>query len=280
MDVPTTLFDLLQRAPEPLTAAQLTKLLPAKASAKAVTAALTDLANAGRARAFTQGKSTAYATRAPLDLCAEALAWQLPLITAATTTARLKAALPKGLRPWFDEALGRLIVQGKAFWLPKGKSRLVLPRPVRPSDILAAPALAQLKKLLTEANRHRREPRRLDELLAWLDGDATPSPQPAAIAEAKLTPELLRQWYETDRAESSSTMIPIPHTWKHYESWASTMGLRPDIVDFRQALESLYNAGSAMLEPCERPQDLPDHERHLQVPLSIGPPGYYWSPMV
>jgi hypothetical protein len=282
MDLPNTLLDLLQRAGEPQTAAQLARQLPVKTPAKAVAAALEELAAAGQAIVFTQGKGSAYATHAPADLCAEALTQRVALITEGTAPAKLKAALPKALRPWFDEALGRLIVQGAAFWLPKGKSRLVLPRPVRPSDVLPAAALGQLKKLLAIANRHRGEPRSLAGLLAWLDGDTAPAaaePPPPVIA-AQLTPELLRQWYQTDRARSSSAMIPIPHTWKRYESWASTMGMRADIVDFRQALETLYNSGSAMLEPCERPQDLPEDERHLQVPLSIGPPGYYWSPMV
>ena len=130
-----------------------------------------------------------------------------------------------------------------------------------------------------EANRHRRTPRLLEDLLAWLDAEA-----PQAAAEPgpapEPTPHQLRQWHEADRAKSSSAMIPIHHTWKHYETWATGQGLKADVVDFRQAMEAMYNAGSAMLEPHERPQDLPESERHLQVPLSLGPPGYYWSPMV
>ncbi len=284
MDVPTLLFELLQNAAEPLTAAQLVKRLPGKAPGRSVVAALDELANNGRVRAFTQGKNTAYAVRPPVDLCAEALARHLSLLTEAVAVAALKKAVPKSLLPWFDEALGRLVVQGAAYWLPKGKTRLVLPRPVRPSDVISPTALAQLKKLLAEINRHRREPRSLASLLAWLDApDETPllqTPANVAATSARPTPELLHQWYQADRVKASSAMVPIPHTWKHYESWASTQGLRPDIVDFRQALEVLYNSGSAMLEPCERPQDLPEDERRLQVPLSIGPPGYYWSPMV
>jgi len=280
MDLPTTLLELLQRAPEPLTAAQLARQLSSKTPARTVAAALADLAAAGRVIAFTQGRSTAYATRACADLCAEALALRLPLVTQPTAPAKLKTALPKSLRPWFDEALERLIIHGLAFWLPGGK--LILPRPVRPSDVLPAAAVSQLKKLLFAVNRHRSEPRSLADLLLWLDAgsSSTPAARPQPATAAKLTPELLHQWYHTDRTQSGSAMIPIPHTWKHYETWASSQGLHADIVDFHQALEALYNSGSAMLEPCERPQDLPEDERRLQVPLSIGPPGYYWSPMV
>ena len=282
MDLPNTLLELLQRAPEPLTAAQLARQLPSKTPAKTVAARLADLAAAGRVIAFTQGRSTAYATRACADLCAEALALRLPLITQPTAPAKLKTALPKSLRPWFDEALERLIMHGLAFWLPGGQ--LILPRPVRSSDVLLGVTVNQLKKMLLAVNRHRSEPRSLADLLQWLDAGSSPtlaaSPGPPPATAAKLTPELLHQWYHTDRAKSGSAMIPVPHTWKHYETWASTQGLHADIVDFHQALEALYNSGSAMLEPCERPQDLPEDERRLQVPLSIGPPGYYWSPMV
>ena len=285
MDVPTTLFEILQTAQEPRTAAQLAKALSGKVAPKAVTAALLQLAQAGKIQALTLGKSTAYTSRPPLDLCAEALALRLPLVKEATPPAKLKAVLPKALQPWFDEALGRLVVFGLAYWMPTGKARLVLPRPVRPSDLISSPALNQLKKMLAEANRYRREPRRLEDLLAWLDAAdpstavATPGPKPVAAAQAP-TNELLHQWYKADLAKSSTSMIPIPHTWKHYQAWASSHGQQADVSAFRQALEGLYNAGTAILEPHERPQSLPEEERRLQVPMSLGPPGYYWSLMV
>ena len=137
-----------------------------------------------------------------------------------------------------------------------------------------------LKKLLAEANRHRRQPRTIEELLAWLDADTSAKSISEAGPAPDPTPHQLRQWHEVDRAKSSTSMIPIPHTWKHYETWCTGQGLRPDIVGFRQVLEDMYNEGVASLEPHERPQELHESERQLQVSLSLGPPGYYWSPMV
>lgn len=279
MDVPTTLFDLINAAAEPRTAVQLAKALPGKVSSKTVASALNQLAGAGKIKAFTQGRTTAYATRPPLDLCTEALALCLTHQQEATPPAKLKAAVLKSLQPWFDEALGRLVVQGIAYWLPRGKTRLVLPRPIRPSDLLSSNALNQFKKLLAEANRHRRQPRRIEDLLAWLDAEGN-APRIAAPATAPApTATQLRQWYNADLAQSSTSMIPIPFTWKHYESWAATHDQQADAETFRHALEALYNEGAAMLEPHERPQSLPESERLLQVPMSLGPPGYYWSPM-
>lgn len=284
MDLPNVLLDLLNSAAEPLTIVQVKKKLPGKVSPGAMATTLLELAEAGKLNALAIGKTTAYTARPPVDLCTEALAQRLPLLTQAAAPAKLKAGLPASLRPWFDEALGRLIVRGQAWWVPKGKSRLVQSRPVKFSDVASATMLNQLKKVLAEANRHRHEPRRLEDLLAWLESEgqphatpAIPPPQPEA---PEPTVEQLRLWHETDRARSSTAMIPISQTWKHYEAWASGQGMRPDTVGFRQALESLYNSGAAMLEPHERPQDLPEHERGLQIPLSLGPPGFYWSPMV
>ncbi len=285
MDLPNVLLDLLNSATEPLTVVQVKKKLPGKVSPGAMATTLLQLAEAGKLNALALGKTTAYTARPPVDLCTEALAQRLPLLTQAAAPAKLKAALPASLRPWFDEALGRLIVRGQAYWVPKGRTRLVQPRPVRFSDVATAPMLNQLKKVLAEANRHRHDPRRLEDLIAWLETDShAHAPAPAASASQPEAPEptieQLRLWHEADRAKSSTAMIPISQTWKHYEAWASGQGLRPDTVGFRQALESLYNSGSAMLEPHERPQDLPEHERGMQIPLTLGPPGYYWSPMV
>lgn len=282
MDLPNVLLDLLNSATEPLTVIQVKKRLPGKVSPGAMATTLLELAEAGKLNALAVGKTTAYTAKPPVDLCTEALAQRLPLLTQATPPAKLKTGLPASLRPWFDEALGRLIVRGQAWWVPKGKSRLVQSRPARFSDVATPAMLNQLKKVLAEANRHRHEPRRMEDLIAWLETDSqTPVAIPTAPPEApQPTAQQLHHWHEMDRAKSSTAMIPVAQTWKHYEAWASGQGMRPDTVGFRQALESLYNSGSAMLEPHERPQDLPEHERGLQIPLSLGPPGFYWSPMV
>lgn len=281
MSLPATLLAVLQAQTLPLTAAQLAKQLPAKVKPALVAAAMGELAAAGQAHAFTQGKGIAYTDRPPLDLCAQALAEKVGALTTATAPAKLRAALPKALQPWFDEALGRLIVQGRAHWLPKGKSRLVLPRRILPSDVMSASQLVAVQKVLNVAGRYRATSVTLADFLAWLDGDGesmTSQPSPAPVVAAP-TSELLSQWYRLDRAHSSSSMVPVPHTYRRYQAWAAAQQMSAGESAFRQALEDLYNAGQAILEPCERPQDLPEEERRLQVPLTFGPPGYYWSPV-
>lgn len=269
----SALLEVLSQQLLPLTAAPIARL--AKIKVGQAKAELDALARGGQVFAFTQGKSTAYAVQPPRDLCAAALAARIAELEAPVAPTRLEKSLPQPLRPWFEEALGRLVVQGKAFWRIHGKRRLIAADAARPSESIAASQRRTLQKILAEANRHRRVPRTMDQLVAWLDADES-SAKPAA---AEVTSDLLRHWYELDRKRSSTSMIPIPQTFKHYEAWASANQRRADIVDFRQSVEALYNAGAAMLEPCERPNELPDHERQLQIPLTFGPPGYYWSPV-
>ena len=270
----SALLEVLRQQTLPLTAAQLAglaKIKPGQAKAE-----LDALAQGGQVFAFTQGKTTAYAAQAPLDLCSTALATRVAQLQAAVPPGRLEKSLPQPLRPWFEEALGRLVVRGQAFWRMSGKRRLIAAQATRPSDSISVPQRQTLQKIFAEANRHRRMPRTLDQFLAWLDAD---EPSVAPVASAEVTSDLLREWYELDRKRSSTAMIPIPHTFKHYEAWASANQRRADIVDFRQSMEALYSAGAALLEPSERPHELPDHERQLQIPLTFGPPGYYWSPV-
>ena len=110
----SALLEVLRQQTLPLTAVQLARL--AKAKPGQATKELESLAQSGQVFAFTQGKTTAYAARAPLDLCSAALASRIAELQAPVPSARLEKSLPQPLRPWFEEALGRLVVRGQAFW--------------------------------------------------------------------------------------------------------------------------------------------------------------------
>lgn len=278
MDLRTALLEAAKASPEPLTAAQLKKLAKVSAKPAALKGVLDDLAQAGLLHAFTSGATTAYCVNHPQELAANALAAIASQLPGATSPASLKAKLPKSLRPWFDEAQARLVVKGQLWWLIKGKTRLLTPAPPRPSELLTKTQTAALEKLVVQINHTRQTPLTLTALLAWLDGDSTaPVAAETVGAPATLTAEQLIEWYVADRARSSSSMIPIPQTWLRYAAWAQANDLQANPDNFRAVLKSLYDEGRIILEPCERPQDLPDQERSLQVPMAFGPPGYYWS---
>jgi hypothetical protein len=270
------LLTVLREQRLPLTAAQLSKQLPQPAKSKVITAALDNLSRCGQLYAFTQGKGTAFTLKPPLDLSADALAEIIAAESNAVLPAKLKSSLANALRPWFDEALARLIVQGRAYWLPKGKQRLVQAEPVRPSDLLSAKQRTALSTLLIELNRRRRTPRTLDQFLAWLDDDSTLSPSSQAPVP---TLTQLIEWYALDRATTSASMLEIPHTWKRYQAWSALQGQTASTELFRDALQQFYNENQIALEPCERPQDLDREQRALLVPLALGPAGFYWRPV-
>ncbi len=185
---------------------------------------------------------------------------------------KLRAKLPAGLQPCFEAALDSLVAAGAAFVLPGAKPLVYAHKP-QPSELLDATLRRSLQKVLQAVNTVRTPPASLDDLVAWLD--ASPSAPPVATICAPEEADL-RTWYELDRIRSSSVMIPIPQTFARYQAWAAERGGVADSQVLRNLIETLYINGYLLLEPCERPQDLPDHERALLVPMSLGPPGYSW----
>jgi hypothetical protein len=282
MDRHSAISDLLINTAAPLTAAEVREkvvVLPGMESltlAK-VRTALEELASWGQVHGF-QGyrKSTVYASRAPLDLCAASLL-ELVRLGRPLPVASLPLRLPRWARPWTEEAVQRLVVRGEAFYATSARGQSMLQeRAVRPSDALRAGQLGALTKILAAVNAQRRVPRGVEDLLAWLDAPATTETGGKAVGEP--TAELLRGWFAADSGRaSSSSMVPVLKTWERYSSWAGEQGLEPSKEVLKKALAALYDDGVAILEPADRPGDLTALERELLVPLAFGPPGASWG---
>lgn len=272
--------EALSRSELPLKAAEITKLIrPAvgrAATPTAVAAALESLTAAGTLHRIASGKPQPLFTSHTLAATTAALLWHsVHASKKEQQAAKLKAKLPLGLHSHFEPALAQLVTQGAAFVLP-GSKRLVYARKPRPSELLTAAQRRTLQKTLDALNAARTRPATLDDLLSWLDEESPEPPDPPAASILLPTEADLRTWYDLDRARSSTMMIPIPQTFARYQAWAAESGGVADSQVLRSLLETLYNNGHLLLEPCERPQDLPDHERALLVPMSLGPPGYSW----
>lgn len=272
--------DALSRSALPLKAAEIVKLVkPAlgrAAAPKAVAAALESLTAAGVLNHIAAGtRSNPRPLFTPHSLesaAAELLKHSVHAAGKEQQAVKLKAKLPVGLQPLFEAALGQLAAAGDAFVLPGGQ-RLVYARKPQPSELLSAAQRRALQKILQTVSSLRTPPATMDDLIAWLD--AVPFAPPAASICVPGEAEL-RAWYDLDRIRSSTVMIPVPRTYARYQSWAAEQGGMADSQVLRSLIETLYNTGHLLLEPCERPQDLPDHERALLVPMSLGPPGYSW----
>ncbi|OYW70814.1 MAG: hypothetical protein B7Z37_29570 [Verrucomicrobia bacterium 12-59-8] len=280
MTLEHAIHDALSRSDLPLKAADIAKLIkPAvgrAATPKAVASMLESLSAAGTLNRIAAGTSAKpqplFTLHSPEAATSALLKHQVHASKKEQPAAKLKTKLPAALHPHFEASLAQLHTQGTAFVLP-GSKRLVYARRLRPSELLGAAQRRALQKTLDTVNSARAQPATLDDFIAWLDGVP-----PAPPTESVITPgeAELRVWYDSDRLRSSTSMIPIPRTFAHYQAWAAERGGVADSQVLRSLLETLYNNGHLLLEPCERPQDLPNHERALLVPMSLGPPGYSW----
>ncbi len=281
MSLEQAILDVLSRSELPLKAAEIAKLVkPAvgrAATPKAVAAALDALAASSTLNCIIAGTRSKplplYTPHSPETVAAALVKLWVHAAKKEQQAVKLKAKLPLSLQPLFETALDHLVATGAAFVLPGGK-RLIYARKPQPSELLDATLKRSLQKVLQAVNSVRTPPATLDDLFAWLDA----APPPAPPVESVSLPEEadLRAWYDLDRIRSSTMMIPIPRTFARYQAWAAERGEVADSQVLRSLIETLYNNGHLLLEPCERPQDLPDHERALLVPMSLGPPGYSW----
>jgi hypothetical protein len=185
----------------------------------------------------------------------------------------LRKKLAPAFHAHFDAAFEGLMAQQRLFLLPKAIPLVLATRPSA-RDLIDTATLRRLRLLVQQVNTVRSSALTVEGLIEWLDGS---TPAPAADLSAELTSELLREWYEADARRSSTRMVPLPQTWAHYAAWAAGHAQVADLQRFRSMIERLYNEGVIWLEPCEYPQDLPEEERALLVPLAIGPPGFAWS---
>ena len=280
MTLEQAIQDALCRSELPLKAGDIAKLVkPAVgklATPKAVVAALETHVAAGvlnRIVAGTRSKpQSLYTAQSPESAALAFLKHAVHAAKKEQQALRLKAKLPLGLQALFEAALGQLVATDSAYVLP-GCKRLVYARKPQPSEMLSAVQRRALQKILQTANSVRSQPASWEDMIAWLDAEP-----PAAPLASIIVPKAaeLRAWYDLDRIRSSTMMIPIPQTFARYQTWAAECGGLADSQVFRILIETLYNQGQLLLEPCERPQDLPDHERALLVPMSLGPPGYSW----
>lgn len=280
MTLEYAIHDVLSRSELPLKAAEITKLIkPAvgkAATPKAVAAVLESLTTAGTLTRIAGKPQPLFTSHSLESVTTALLNHSIHASKKEQPAAKLKTKLPLTLHPHFESSLAQLHTQGTAFILP-GSKRLIYSRRPLPSELLTATQRRALQKTLDAANSTREQPATLEAFIAWLD-DAPPATPPASPVASVITPTEaeLRAWYDFDRIRSSTSMIPIPRTFAHYQTWAAERGGVADSQVLRNLLEALYNNGHLLLEPCERPQDLPDHERALLVPMSLGPPGYSW----
>lgn len=275
--------ELLTSAGKPLKLPEVVKLAKSSGfsvSKKELSTLLESLVAEGRLFTLSLGAKSplGYTPTPPLKLAILRLEELLPTLATPLAPAKLRAKLPAPLRPHFDEALGVLLERGDAHYLPKGATRRVLNRPPRPSDALTPAHLTTLKTILARATRFAKQPLTVDALVEWLDTPHAATqllPQPGKAARTPSSAEF-RLWYDDASRQTSSRMVSVLDTWKHFREWSEQQGSPPEPAKFRESMGQLYEKGLIFLEPPERPQDLKPEEQLLLVPQRLGPPALRW----
>jgi hypothetical protein len=222
------------------------------------------------------GRGVRFGSVPPMDWLGNNIVTMVKEAGGRLTLRQVRESLRKWETPYFDETLGKLIKDGRLFYLTV-RFKYVLSSPPDPSDHLLPRQVTALREILERINRHRKNALTIEELRTFLNG---PNLAEALPVEASGQPseDLLRAWYHKDLPRRGGlASVPIPWTWSHYESWCRSNKLRPDLEQFQGLMWSLHRTGKIELISHSMTQTLSDRESELSLKSQHGEVFYYWK---
>lgn len=194
-----------------------------------------------------------------------------------TTLKSVRDAIPASYRPFFDEALGLLIAEGRVYSFFSGRYKYLLNRRPRAAEILSGGHLTALKAIISKLNPHRKDKLTVDNVLAFLDGHETfLKPHPSSLKE--IPESVIYDWYKDDLAKlMGSKSVPIPWTWSRYENWCEGQGSTPDLADFHNRFKELARSGKIELVPHGMSEPVSAAELKIAIRTERGELLYYWK---
>ncbi len=278
----TVILQLLRDSDAPLTVKQVASTVSGSASSKNVAEVRTilgELKVSGDAFEFPPeriGREPRFGSTSPVEVLAARIVGKVREAGGRVTVRQARESLPKWGKGYFDQCIGKLVKEGRLFYLTVRFKYILLSQPT-PFDHLLPRQVTALKEILERVNRFRKRRLPLEELQAFLNGsDAVKVSTPE---ESGLPSEdLLRGWYQKDLPKRGGiTSIPIWWTWGHYESWCLSNNMRPDLVQFHDLMRSLHRTGKIDLIPHSRTQEIPAREVELSLRGQYGEVLYYWK---
>ena len=277
-----TLDRVVRNSDAPLTAKQVARAAFGSSGSSAVEEAeeaLVRLSHAGHFHEYPpeqKGRARRFGVTPPVEWVRKRILNKVRDGDGKVTQKQVKDHLRKWETKYYDDAVGGLIRESKLYELRVQYKYLVSFQPA-PSDYLLRRHLTALKEILDRVNRRRSRPISFEGVRALLDGATVPAPAKAPKA-AEVTEEMLRTWYDEDvRRSGGSPFVPIPATWKRYDSWSKKQGLDRNLTRFHELLRNLARAGRIDLIPHSRTHDIPDGEAELALTGSAGELLYYWK---
>ncbi len=277
-----TIVARLSAAVAPLTASQVCKAMTKcskDADVDSVETSLQEMVRNGMifehpSRQKNQGKR--YWTTSPLDLVKSKILKLIAGKVRPHTLTQVKEVVWACEKPFFDEALGALINQKKAYLITAKRRKYLSERVPRPSEYLAPEHLTTLKEIVKIVRPHRKQGLTFAELLRFLDGAGTKVEELGTPVQ--VSDELFMQWYEADLPRlRGGRSVPIPWTWARYEAWCSTNRFSPQVADFKGRLLHLSGAGLIDLVPHSRTEPIPEHEMRIAIVSERGEILYFWK---
>jgi hypothetical protein len=271
----------LSEAVAPLTVSQVCKVSQCSnpADADQVEAGLQEMVRRGRVfehppRQRNQGKR--YWIISPVDLVKSKILKLLLVKARPLTVSQLKELVWKCEKPFFDEAVGGLLNEKKAYLFTAKRKKYLSDRMPRPSEYLTPEHLAALKEIVKIIRAHRKHTLTFAKLLRFIDGSETGVEGPATPVQP--SDELFMQWYEADLPIlRGGKSVPIPWTWARYEAWCSTNGCAPQVSDFKDRLLKMFRKGLIDLVPHSRTEPISDHDMQGVIVNERGEILYFWK---
>jgi hypothetical protein len=222
------------------------------------------------------GRGVRFGSVTPMDWLSNKIVTMVEEAGGRLTLRQVRESLRKWEAAYFDEALGKLVKDGRLFYLTV-RFKYVLSSPPDPCDYLPPRQVTALRVILERINRHRKNALTIEELMTFLNG-----PDLAEILAVEVSgqpsEDLLREWYHKDLPRRGGlASVPIPWTWVHYESWCSSNKLRSDLAQFQSVIWNLHRAGKIELISHSMTQSLSERESELSLKSQHGEVFYYWK---
>lgn len=212
----------------------------------------------------------------PMDWLSNKIVTMVKEAGGRLTLRQVRESLRKWETHYFDEALGKLVKDGRLFYLTV-RFKYVLSSPPDPSDYLLPRQVTALREILDRINRHRKNALTIEELKTFLNGPNLAEVLPVE-ASGQPSEDLLREWYHKDLPRRGGlASVPIPWTWSHYESWCISHKAKPDLGLFQGFMRDLYRAGKIEFISHSMTQTLSERESEVSLRGQHGEVLYYWK---
>lgn len=261
-----SIIDCLTKSPEPMSIAALKKEV--KTPGLDVESALNELAVSGEIFEHPprqRNQKPRYWHSSPSAFVVKLIE---KLASKPVTKASIRSRIPSAYRDCLEDGISEGIQKGRLNGWKKGNSFFVSTDAPSLHFLLNRSEKTLLDVLVAKIHDSGRPHVSIETLTSFLE--TTPTPD--------FTKELLRTWYDEDRAKlTKDSPMPISWPWKRYQTLCASNGHQADPGVLQELLKSLSDAQEIVLSNHDAPQLLPPEEATLPFHHKRNPHAYYFQ---